>query len=369
MKNNCLFISTETDPASGGVGYYNDTFIEGLEDSFFKNVYIYDSQNKIKRINSISLPFCNDYLFKKILNAFVLSFKLVFIKVDKIFCAHVFLLPLALIISFFKRKKITLIVYGIDCWGDRLQKYSMFYDRIEKIISISEFTTTQLVNQGFSREKVVKIPPFVDFSNSPEKVSRKEKDSVSILTVGRMSTLEKYKGHREVLHAIAELSKRQISVHYHIAGAGDDLPNLKELAIKLNIEKSVTFHGFVSDEKLNELYHSSDIFVMPSQVSTVPHDLKGEGFGIVFVEAAKYRLAVIGPNSGGSDDIIIPGETGITINPESPIEIADAIQKLSSSFEMRVNLGEKLFFHCEKLFALNKRKDYLDKIFSENPNV
>ncbi len=370
IKNKtCLFLATETEPASGGVGYYNDSFIKGLSDHFYDRVIVYGAHDKNLRVDSLTLPLINNILPKKIINAFVLVFKLAFKKVDAIICAHVFLLPLALIFSFLRRKKITLIVYGIDCWGGRLKKYASFYDRIESIVSISEFTSKQLIDQGYPEQRIIKIPPLVDFSNAPKSVQRNQKDMIEVLTVGRMSTLEKYKGHREVLKAIAELSRRQIKVHYHVAGSGDDLPALKELASKMKIEDVVTFHGFVSNEKLEELYHQCDIFVMPSQVSTLSHDLKGEGFGIVFVEAAKYRMAVIGPNSGGSDDIIFSEQTGIAINPESSIEIADAIQKLASDHSLREDLGKNLYEHCEKLFALDKRQDYLKNLFEVSSNV
>lgn len=363
-KTNCLFLSTETEPESGGVGYYNDTLINGLEKYLSYRVFTYAENNKNLRANGgFHLPFKNKNLIFKVLNAIWLSLKFSTTSFDKIICAHVFLLPIALIFAALRGKKISLVVYGIDCWGGRLERYKNYYDKIEAIIAISSFTKEELVKQGYPQERVIMVPPLVEFDiDHIEKENEIEQGQFNLLTVGRMAQNEAYKGHRVILKALAEIKDQLDSFHYHIAGSGDDLENLKNFADELGLTPFVTFYGFVSDEDLDALYRKCNLFLMPSEVSTDINDLKGEGFGIVFVEAAKYKLASIGADTGGSIDIVIDGQTGLTVNPTDHHLLAEKILKLSREPEKTLEYGEIIHQHCLKNFSMNLLEKYLNQL-------
>ena len=79
---------------------------------------------------------------------------------------------------------------------------------------------------------------------------------------------------------------------------------------------AVNFLGMVSDEVLQNLYQSCDLFVAPSLY---------ESFGLIYLEAMNYAKPVIGCNAGGIPEVVDHGVTGTLVEPESPQELAEAI--------------------------------------------
>ena len=74
--------------------------------------------------------------------------------------------------------------------------------------------------------------------------------------------------------------------------------------------------GFVPDSQLADYYNLCDVFAMPS---------KGEGFGIVFIEALACGKPVLAGNKDGSVDALANGELGALVNPDDLNEIANTL--------------------------------------------
>jgi phosphatidylinositol alpha-1,6-mannosyltransferase len=103
------------------------------------------------------------------------------------------------------------------------------------------------------------------------------------------------------------------------------------LARQLGVDGQVKFHGFLPDTEVSRLYESCYAFVMPSRVTRHEDRLwGGEGFGIVYLEAAMHGLPSIACNEGGQTDIIVHGATGLLVAPR-PEDVANAIEMLSDS--------------------------------------
>ncbi|HHN94487.1 MAG TPA: glycosyltransferase family 1 protein, partial [Anaerolineae bacterium] len=84
----------------------------------------------------------------------------------------------------------------------------------------------------------------------------------------------------------------------------------------------VRFLGRVSDEELNGLYRSCDLFVAPSLY---------ESFGLIYLEAMNYAKPVIGCRSGGVPEVVEEGVTSLLVEPHSPDALADALVTLLQS--------------------------------------
>src|SRR5262249_38146012 len=93
-------------------------------------------------------------------------------------------------------------------------------------------------------------------------------------------------------------------------------PRLEQLARESGIADCVVFAGQVPDAELPDYFALADVFAMPST---------GEGFGIVFLEAAASGLPVIGGNRDGSVDALAEGRIGRLVDPHCPEEIAAAV--------------------------------------------
>jgi glycosyltransferase involved in cell wall biosynthesis len=89
------------------------------------------------------------------------------------------------------------------------------------------------------------------------------------LTVGRLHSAERYKGHDQMLEAWPRIAREQPGARWVIAGAGDDRPRGEAAAARLGVADSVVFTGFTSEATLAEHYARCGLFALPS---------RGEGF-------------------------------------------------------------------------------------------
>jgi glycosyltransferase involved in cell wall biosynthesis len=137
-----------------------------------------------------------------------------------------------------------------------------------------------------------------------------------ILTVGRLAASERYKGHDRLIAALPGILARVPEAAYLVVGGGDDQVRLERLARESGVADRVTFAGHVRDEELPDYFTLAHVFAMPST---------GEGFGIVFLEAATCALPVVGGNRDGSVDALAEGRIGRLVDPESRDEITAAV--------------------------------------------
>ena len=135
-----------------------------------------------------------------------------------------------------------------------------------------------------------------------------------LLTVGRMDSRERYKGHDRVIAAIPDLVKGH-DICYLVVGEGDDRSRLEALARNAGVsDRVVSWRGGFTT--LSEIYRAADLFVMPST---------GEGFGVAFLEAMASGTPALGLDVAGSRDALGDGELGSVV-PEN--EISEAIARL-----------------------------------------
>jgi phosphatidyl-myo-inositol dimannoside synthase len=159
------------------------------------------------------------------------------------------------------------------------------------------------------------------------------------LTVARMAASERYKGHDVVLRALSSVLAKVPNLTYVIVGDGDDRPRLEKLANDLGVAERVLFTGETSDSELAALYQRSEVFAMPARTVLDNRNPKGEGFGIVYLEAMAFGKPVIGPDYGAPAELIQHGKTGLLVDPEDPTAVAQALLKLLSDPESAREMG------------------------------
>jgi phosphatidyl-myo-inositol dimannoside synthase len=137
-----------------------------------------------------------------------------------------------------------------------------------------------------------------------------------LMTVSRLSSLERYKGHDRVIRTLPRLLEQHPETIYLIVGDGDDRPRLESLAVEYGVAKDVQFTGSASAEELPDYFRLADVFVMPSVA---------EGFGIVFLQAMASGVRVIGGSRDGTRDALCDGALGTLVDPDNGEELASAI--------------------------------------------
>lgn len=251
-------------------------------------------------------------------------------KTSLIIFGHAHLLPLLDFLPHIPRVRRWLWAHGIEVWGEQAVRWAKRINRLDRVISVSRFTREQLISGGVTIPISV-IPDSVDTSffiptNTPSLIRRNE-----VLIVGRLSSIERYKGHDILLESIPlveELLGRRISLR--IVGEGDDIKRLQLKAKILGVADRVIFMGKVDMLTLLEVYQHCGVFCMPSRLEKRQGYWAGEGFGLVYIEAAACGRPVIASKQGGAAETIVPEVTGFLVNPTSHKDIADAIVKILS---------------------------------------
>jgi phosphatidylinositol alpha-1,6-mannosyltransferase len=243
--------------------------------------------------------------------------------IDLVFCGHLLMVPLAALIARVLNVPLWVQVHGIEAWRElsALQRRSVELATI--ITSVSRYTRRRLLQYvGTDPARVKVLPNTVgpQYRPGPKPgylIDRHAAGGKKVLmTVSRLSSLERYKGHDRVIRMLPQVLSQHPDSIYLIVGDGDDRPRLESLAVECGVVKNVQFTGFVPAEELPDYFRLADVFVMPSA---------GEGFGIVFLEAMATGVRVIGGSQDGSRDALCDGALGTLVDPENCEELVSAL--------------------------------------------
>ena len=144
--------------------------------------------------------------------------------------------------------------------------------------------------------------------------------------VGR---LESYKGVQTLLAAMSHLGGRGEPIDLVIAGEGSLRPIVENFIAHGEGGRRARLLGHVDD--VRGVLSAADIFVIPS---------RWEGWPLALGEAMSASLPAIGTDVAGIRDLITPDRTGLLIEPEDSIALAEALQELAGDAELRRNLGD-----------------------------
>jgi phosphatidyl-myo-inositol dimannoside synthase len=262
---------------------------------------------------------------------------------DLIICTHLALGPVGWLAAAVGVRRCWIVVHGIEAWGWLPYGKRAALRRAGRVLVTSAFNREQVVKrQGIGRDRVSSLPCALDetllrveSSTGPTAAATRNRlqryfadDRRVLLTVARMAASERYKGHDVVLDALPAVVARIPNLTYAVVGDGDDRARLETLAADLGLGGHVVFTGEVNDSELAALYRRSEIFVLPARTAIEDRSPKGEGFGIVFLEAMAFGKPVIGPNCGAPAELIRQGENGLLVDPEDPTSVTEALLKL-----------------------------------------
>jgi phosphatidylinositol alpha-1,6-mannosyltransferase len=240
--------------------------------------------------------------------------------IDIVFCGHLYMAPLATLISRFKRAKLIVQTHGIEAWRrpSRFQRAAL--EGADLVLCVSRHTRAAVLSwAAIAPERVLVVPDtvreaFTPGDGSTQRAALELEGKRVLLTVGRMDPRERYKGHDRVIAAIYDLVAKGHDICYLVVGEGADRARLEALARDAGVSERVRFLGRVGLQNLVETYRAADLFVMPST---------GEGFGVAFLEAMASGTPALGLGVAGARDALADGELGIgTSEAQLPATIA-----------------------------------------------
>lgn len=172
----------------------------------------------------------------------------------------------------------------------------------------------------------------------------------SVLIVGRMFSNERHKGHDHLIDAWPFVQAQVPDAQLVVVGRGDDVGRLMRKAKDMGIHDSILFTGQVSDGTLHALYGRVALFAMPS---------RGEGFGLVYLEAMQHRLPCIGSFHDAAAEIIEDNVSGLLVDRSDPKHLVQAIVRLLGNESLRRQMGNAGYERVRNVFSFSRFRQQL----------
>jgi colanic acid/amylovoran biosynthesis glycosyltransferase len=178
-----------------------------------------------------------------------------------------------------------------------------------------------------------------------------------LVQAGRL--IEK-KGLPVTLRAFAVFLRKYPNATLAIAGEGPLLGELQKLARELNIERRVSFTGFISQEQLRDIYYRSHIFVHPSQTG---HDGNVEGIPNSMLEAMASGLPVFATDHGGIPEAVENGVSGVLVRERDHEALANALLNATQDSDSLARIARNGAEVVRKNFDLQAQAQRLEEIY------
>lgn len=213
-------------------------------------------------------------------------------------------------------------------------------------ITVSHFLKQQMIRSGYDPNliHVLHLP-------APEVKTYVPPPTEGVPRFVFLGRITPQKGVAWLLRAVKEVS---IPIQVDIAGEGYEELAMKQLSSHLSLNDRVTFHGWVSAERIHVLLSDARALIFPS--------IWHEPAGLVSLDAMSNGRPVIGSRAGGIPEFIEEGVNGLLVEPNDVSGLADAIKCLASDLGLAQQLGRAgheeavshytMSIHMEQLFKL-----------------
>lgn len=213
-----------------------------------------------------------------------------------------------------------------------------------------------------------------DFQMTP--IVKTDDRKMRVLFVGHLSFA---KGYCDLLKAVPLILMQHPEVVFQFAGTkikkssnvffnqltGERLINedpdevFNEEIASRQLEEKTEYLGIISGETKRSIFHSADIFVLPSY---------SEGFSLAILEAITAGLAVVTTPVGASAEIVLEGQYGYLVKPGDIHELSKKILFLLNNPEKLVEICRANREYARNSFDIARISgilgDYFDQILS-----
>lgn len=240
-----------------------------------------------------------------------------------------------------------------------LEKF--LYKRAEKIIALLPKAHEYIESLGISPRKVAWIPNGVDlneFDVETEDGSSEEKDEFIMMYTGAFGIANNLDA---AIDSADILKDKYPNVKLVLMGSGPEKPRLLEKAKSLQLH-NVEFKDPVKKDAIPEVLAKSDILFFSLRNS--PVFKYGISSNKLFDYLASKKPIVFSSNA--ADNFIDKAKAGITVPPDNPQALAEAIIEIHNmSREERKKMGESGRKYVEKHHSVSILVDKLERVFEE----
>lgn len=221
--------------------------------------------------------------------------------------------------------------------------------KADAIIAISREVEMELIENGFVPGQIHLIPNGVDTDFFKRTIAIPTRERFRFILIGRRHP---QKGIDTAFQALKQLKEEGLagSVELRLYGRDYEGHDYRQIAFDLGVGDMVEFLPF--SDTIFDVYQDANGFILPS---------RGEGLSNSLLESMSMELPVIATRVSGTEDVIENGQDGILVSPDSPEELAQAMQRLIINHPEAIKLGRNARVKVCRKFSL----DYVAQKYSE----
>lgn len=191
------------------------------------------------------------------------------------------------------------------------------YRNARKVVAISSFIRLQLLSDiGVDSVVIPSVSDVTDCGSREQFCFNRGRDpSKSILMACALDVQQK--GHLVALDALAMMEDEWTITFF---GDGPDRDLIRDYTNSLGLGHRVQHCGW-SDSLFVDCCQRHAFYILPSL---------HEGLGSILIDIMRLEIPIIASRVGGIPDLIVDGKTGLLVEPNSPRDLAFAIQRLNS---------------------------------------
>ena len=262
------------------------------------------------------------------------------------------------IFGLFNRTPLVTNIHGNDLHVFAKKSLQGFF--IKKILTKSKVI---IVNSTYMKKDLSNFIPTIEdkvkiisngldvdqFKSVTKKSEYRQFKKPYVFYIGR---LVHKKGVDILLEAVKKANLKDLK--FVIEGKGEELDSLKKQAKRLDIDEQIIFtEGNINNENGEKVWimKEAEFGIIPSRV---------EPFGIVALEFMAAGTPIIVSKTGGLENIIVNGETGMFFKNGNVDDLVEKIKHVHLDGSLRIKLAEKELNEVKKYSWGNISQEYLD---------
>ena len=220
--------------------------------------------------------------------------------------------------------------------------------KLDYRIGVSDAMVDLLIERKFDPEKLFAIYNGLDFTPRTPAMRREEylrsvglEADADCVIAGIAARLDPVKDIATLIRGFAKAHQAAPKLRLLIAGDGQEMANLKQLAAALRVANEHCFAGWVHDT--DSFYNALDINTLTSISETFPYAL---------TEGARAGLPTVSSKVGGVSYLIDHGSNGFLFPPGDADALAGHLITLAQDADLRKAMGQRLYEKAKREFSI-----------------